>query len=259
MQLLGWAAATAQALSRNLTASGQTAVYVRQLFRGNGEADAGVGVPAARGSDGELADRAPWLAPPGFRPVLLLQGYLSTTGSLHLLRRRLAEQRHRVHACRLGWLNTRDVRATAAHVARRVESLCGQDTSATVDVVAHSMGGLAALYYARRLGGWRRLRRLVLLGTPVGGTPWAALGALAAPLGAGGVQMLPGSDLLDELRSRPDPPGARLVTIAGARDWVAPPARAEISGAVNLVMPCNHSGLVVDADVARRVDAILRT
>ncbi|MBB2940568.1 pimeloyl-ACP methyl ester carboxylesterase [Actinoplanes lutulentus] len=55
-----------------------------------------------------------------------------------------------------------------------VKSLTGADR---VDIVAHSMGGLIARYYIDRLMGERDVDRLIMLGTPNGGSPCANLAA----------------------------------------------------------------------------------
>jgi pimeloyl-ACP methyl ester carboxylesterase len=42
----------------------------------------------------------------------------------------------------------------------------------TLDIVAHSMGGLISRWFIEREGGNHIARRLVMLGTPNGGSPW---------------------------------------------------------------------------------------
>ena len=41
-----------------------------------------------------------------------------------------------------------------------------------IDIVAHSMGGLVSRWFIEREGGNQMVRRLVMLGTPNGGSPW---------------------------------------------------------------------------------------
>src|SRR5438132_1525150 len=75
-----------------------------------------------------------------------------------------------------------------------------------IDIVGPSMGGLIGLYYIKRLGGHKSVRRMVMLGTPARGT-WAALVGVAT-LGlfsSSSWQLLPGSDFLSELHSGPLP------------------------------------------------------
>src|SRR5262249_54405765 len=48
-------------------------------------------------------------------------------------------------------------------------------TGKRLDVVAHSMGGLVARWFIEREGGDRVVRRLVMLGTPNGGSPWPGM------------------------------------------------------------------------------------
>src|SRR5262245_45005491 len=179
--------------------SGHTAVYLRQLLRGNRAA------PVFDAAPPPAPARDPGAAPPP--PVLVLHGYLATRGSVHLLERRLRARGHVVMSYRLGLVHLGDIRDSAGLIARKIESLIAQTGVDRVDIVAHSMGGLVALYYVKRLGGRHRVRRLVMLGTPVQGTWSAVLGLLTVPLGRASVQLLPGSAFLKELAELPLPPG----------------------------------------------------
>jgi pSer/pThr/pTyr-binding forkhead associated (FHA) protein len=55
------------------------------------------------------------------------------------------------------------------------------DPGAPITIVAHSMGCLIARYYVERLGGKRRVERVVLLGGPHAGNPWAFAALLSGP------------------------------------------------------------------------------
>ncbi len=109
----------------------------------------------------------------------------------------------------------------------------GPDHAKLLHVVAHSMGGLVSRWFIEREGGNKVVQHLVMLGTPNGGSPWAniqdwatlalgialnsiaavawpvqVLGALVSVLEAVDVsldQMKPGSGLLKNLASSPDP------------------------------------------------------
>src|SRR5436190_15648602 len=198
MGLLDWVAERTAELSRD---SGDAAVYLRQLLRGSRAPTAHGGEPHRH-----AASPAPAEAPPG-APVLLINGYLSNRGSLHLLERRLHERHHTVLTYRLPRMNLGDIRDSAALIARKVESLVTQTSVPSVDIVGHSLGGLVGLYYVKRLGGRQRVRRLILLGTPATGTWSALLGLVTAPLGRASLQLLPSSPFLRELNESPIPPG----------------------------------------------------
>ncbi|MBM7437146.1 triacylglycerol lipase [Streptomyces sp. HB132] len=133
-------------------------------------------------------------------PVVLLHGFIDNRSVFVLLRRSLA--RHGWH--HLESLNysplTCDIRTAAELLDRHVEEICARTGHHEIDIVGHSLGGLIARYYVQRLGGDRRVRTLVTLGTPHGGTAAAPL-AGAHPIVR---QMRSGSDLIEELR-RPAP------------------------------------------------------
>lgn len=81
----------------------------------------------------------------------------------------------------------------AVALAQEIESQLGPDQP--FDFFGFSMGGLMGRYYLQRLGGEKRMRRLVTLATPHRGS-WTArlLPALPAML-----QMCPDSDFLKDL------------------------------------------------------------
>jgi triacylglycerol lipase len=248
MRLLDWVSARTASLGREITDARQAALYVRQLFRGN----------RVRAAASEVLGASGAAADPTRPPVLLVHGYMATRGSLHLLERRLAERNHLVLTYRLGPMNVGSIRHAAGLIARKVESLISQTPVRAVNVVGHSMGGLVGLYYLKRLGGRDRVRKLILLGSPVGGTWSAVMGLLAAPLGRASLELLPSSPLLRELREGPLPDGVEVVTVAGERDLLAPVAATVLPGVRHICLPTSHSGLLVEAQVADVIDQILR-
>ncbi|MFE9411824.1 esterase/lipase family protein [Streptomyces sp. NPDC006704] len=136
-------------------------------------------------------------------PVVLLHGFIDNRSVFVLLRRSLARHGWR-HLESLNYSPlTADIRAAAALLGRHVEDICARTGHPEVDIVGHSLGGLIARYYVQCLGGERRVRTLVTLGTPHGGTRSAQL-AHAHPIGR---QMCPGSALIEELRA--PAPGVR--------------------------------------------------
>jgi pimeloyl-ACP methyl ester carboxylesterase len=229
-------------IAGGMTDSGHSAIYLRQLIRGNRS-------PHAQ------AAPAPNAAQP---PVLLIHGYLATRGSLHLLERHLADRGHIVISYPLGFgVNLGDIRDSAGLIARKVESIVAQTEIARVDIVGHSMGGLVGLDYLKRLGGRHRVRRLIMLGTPAQGTWSALLGLVTAPLGLASLQLLPGSPFLRELAERPLPKGAEVISIGAVRDWLAPLSSTVLDGIRHIALPTGHSGLLVDEEVAEVVANLL--
>lgn len=71
-----------------------------------------------------------------------------------------------------------DNQASAEHLAAAIE---GWDVRTPITIVAHSMGCLVARYYIERLGGKNRVERVILLGGPHSGAPYAATSLLNGP------------------------------------------------------------------------------
>ncbi|HJU23092.1 MAG TPA: alpha/beta fold hydrolase [Casimicrobiaceae bacterium] len=192
-------------------------------------------------------------------PVLLLHGYLGTRGSMYILERRLNDDGICVFSFNLGSLNVRDIRTSAFLIHRKIESILAQTPVKKIDIVGHSMGGLIGLYYVKKLGGYEKVRKLIMLGTPQRGT-WAALLGVATVglISASAWQLLPGSRFLRELASGPLPPNVQYYTIAAQRDWVCPPASTGLEGAESLTVPLGHSSLVMSEEVYRHILWALR-
>ncbi|MFD3645696.1 lipase family alpha/beta hydrolase [Streptomyces cyaneofuscatus] len=135
-------------------------------------------------------------SPAAERPVVLLHGFIDNRSVFVLLRRALARHGRR-HLASLNYSPlTRDLRTAAELLGRHVEEICARTGQREVDIVGHSLGGLIARYYVQRLGGEHRVRTLVTLGTPHGGTA-VAPGAGLHPIVR---QMRGGSALIEELR-----------------------------------------------------------
>ena len=150
-----------------------------------------------------------------------------------------------------------DIREYAREIGAVVERLSGQLHFDRLDIVGHSMGGLAGLYYLKRLGGRRRIRRLVLLGSPVRGTWSALLGLAALPLGQAGRQLLPSSEFLRELQDAPMPSEVEVFSVMGDRDLLVPERTTRMRGVRRVRLSTNHTGLLLDEKTAKIVARLL--
>lgn len=194
-------------------------------------------------------------------PVVLLHGFIDNRSVFVLLRRSLA--RHGWH--HLESLNysplTCDIRTAAELLGRHIEEICARTGQREVDIVGHSLGGLIARYYVQRLGGDRRVRTLVTLGTPHGGTAVAPL-AGAHPIVR---QMRSGSAPIEELRLPAPGCRTRFVSFWSELDQVIVPVEAacidhpdldavnvRVSGVGHLALPVHPA---VAAAIRRALDA----
>ncbi|MFB8382957.1 esterase/lipase family protein [Streptomyces rubiginosohelvolus] len=187
-------------------------------------------------------------------PVVLLHGFIDNRSAFLVLRRTLTR-----HGRRLASLNysplTRDVRTAAELLGRHVEEICARTGHDRVDIVGHSLGGLIARYYVQRLGGDRRVRTLVTLGTPHGGTA-VAPGAGVHPIVR---QMRGGSSVIEELRGPAPGCRTRFVSFWSELDQVMVPVETACVDhpdldAVNVrVTGIGHLALPVHPTVAAAV------
>jgi hypothetical protein len=171
-----------------------------------------------------------------------------------------------------------DLRDAAHRLADLVEDLADSDPDATIDVFAHSQGGvvarLALLELVERDAALDRLGVVTTLGTPHKGADvaTAVVGAgttLTGNLGLraadafldGGIehdaaavrQLAEDSDVVRELAREGVPEGVRLVSIAARGDLAVAAPNTEVAGATNVTVPV--SGWSAHADLVASDEA----
>ena len=159
-------------------------------------------------------------------PVLLLYGYGATRRVFSILEHRLRKDGFGVFSFNLGGafstFNTHCIEEKAQLVHEKVERLCKRYNLKKISIIGHSKGGLIGRYYIKRLGGAKRVRALVTLGTPHGGNPWALVG-LFSPLALVSKsiwQMYPMSPFIRRLQKGAWPKHVRFVSIYSKEDRV---------------------------------------
>ncbi|MFY0509593.1 lipase family alpha/beta hydrolase [Streptomyces anulatus] len=220
--------------------------------------DGGGTVPLPTTTRGEAAPHGATalpLAADDAPPVVLLHGFIDNRSAFVVLRRALTRHGHR-HLESLNYSPlTRDIRAAAELLGRHVEEICARTGHSRVDIVGHSLGGLIARYYVQRLGGDRRVRTLVTLGTPHGGTA-VAPGAGIHPIVR---QMRGGSSVIEELRTPAPGCRTRFVSFWSELDQVMVPVETACVdhpdlNAVNVrVTGIGHLALPVHPTVAAAI------
>ncbi|MFD8230642.1 lipase family alpha/beta hydrolase [Streptomyces sp. NPDC059696] len=207
------------------------------------------------------ADGAAQLPTEAKPPVLLLHGFIDNRSVFVLLRRSLAQHgRQRIESLNYSPL-TRDIRAAAELLGRRVEELCERTGAEQIDIVGHSLGGLIARYYVQCLGGDRYVRTLVTLGTPHSGTRVVPF-ADAHPIVR---QMRPGSPVLEELAAPAPDCRTHFVSFWSDLDHVMDPLETACIDHPDLmaenvrVTGIGHLALPVHPAVANGVRQVLDT
>jgi pimeloyl-ACP methyl ester carboxylesterase len=195
-------------------------------------------------------------------PVILLQGFMGTHSVLDPLDRFMRDNGRHVFLIDLGLVNVRDIRESAETLLFEIERIVDEYSKThgfkKFDIVAHSMGGLIALYYIKKLGGHRLIRKLICLGSPFRGTWAATLGAALFGLVSKGVwQMLPRSSFLTELHQTGSTHKTQIYSIAAQNDTVCPPRSCFLKGAVNRILPLGHASLVMDKRVFETILSFL--
>jgi len=139
----------------------------------------------------------------------------------------------------------------AEEIATAIDATLARTGAASIDVVAHSMGGLALRQYLRTRnanGDSHRVRRAIFLATPFAGT-WVAY--LAA--GRGAREMRPGTSFLVSLPPEA-PPDVHCHTLHAHVDTnVVPASSTRLAGAVaHPPAALTHRGLL-RSDAAFRI------
>lgn len=138
-------------------------------------------------------------------PVVLMYGFFATLKSLENMRDMLQMHGYDVLCVKTGgWFgifNTMGVKEFAGELQKTVEEKRKEYGFDKVQVIAHSKGGLAALWWLLKMDGMARCSRLITMGSPYKGTYLTYL-ALFTPLGLiwkDVWEMRPGSEFLKEL------------------------------------------------------------
>jgi pimeloyl-ACP methyl ester carboxylesterase len=205
------------------------------------------------GAENRVEKRTDFLNCP--RPVLLLHGWFSSRRTFDVLERRLRRDGYGVFSLDLGGARGsflgRGIDDLADLVRAKIERIYARYPGlGPLTIVGHSKGGLIATYYVKKLGGWRRTRAIVTLGTPHRGTPRAWLGLPVALLARSLVQMIPGSPFLARLLEGAWPSQVRLVSIWSRRDGASPYPSCVIDThglpqLANVEVEADHRGFLV--------------
>jgi pimeloyl-ACP methyl ester carboxylesterase len=197
------------------------------------------------------------------RPVVLVHGFLASAPLMWPLATRLADRGRQVFTPGLSAFGIRDVRAYAGVLDAEIDRVRHRSGVDRVDLVAVSLGGLVALWWAHHRDGWARVGRVCTVGSPVRGTWMAALGVPALGAWSAGIwQLLPSSSVVAEIAG-PLPEGARVSTVSIEADPLSPPDRCRVDGADNRVVregigPLSHQWLLFSPGVAREVLSAVR-
>ncbi len=199
------------------------------------------------------------------RPVLLLHGWFSSRRTFDVLERRLRRDGYGVFSLDLGGLrgsfSGRGIDDLADLVRAKIERIYARNPGlGPLTIVGHSKGGLVAAYYVKKLGGWRRTRAVVTLGTPHRGTPFALLGLPLVLVAPSLAQMAPASGFLARLHDGPWPTQVRLASIWSRSDGPSPYPSGVIEThglpqLANVEVDCDHRGFLTRKRV---YEAVLR-
>ncbi|MFE3196033.1 esterase/lipase family protein [Nocardia sp. NPDC059240] len=196
-------------------------------------------------------------------PVLVIGGIAADEGRLESLRAWLTEQGYTAFSMVLNGnpSGTAAISDSAQALADKVAGIRQQTGAARVDLVGHSMGGLAQRYYVKFLGGLDSVGMYVDFGTPEQGDDLARDCALVSP---GCRDMVPGSDFLSRLNADPAlPPGLTAYHFwsesAGAE-------RNPLPGATNVSIQSfcpgrtvSHGQEPIDGALRQLIDSALRS
>jgi triacylglycerol lipase len=166
-------------------------------------------LPPARLTAGGKAEPAASKAVGALTPVVLVPGIWDTSSVFDRMAVRLEEAGWRAFAITLKPNNgSVPLEQSADELRRFIDERLG--TTQSLNIVAFSMGGLVARYYAQRLGGLARIAHFVTISSPHHGTGTAYLESVP------GVQeMRPGSPFLRDLDRDAD----RLARIPFTSIW----------------------------------------
>lgn len=174
--------------------------------------------------------------------VVLVHGFLATAGVLRPLRDALEAEADVTVAS-----FTHAPGITITELAERVGELVRRVEAERIQLVGHSMGGLAARWFVDVLGGDQRVVQTLSIASPFWGT-----NRVRALPGAFARELAPGSAVLARIRDGIGR-GVPHFAVSGSHDAVVGPA-APLGAAGELVADgCGHNAVLYDARVLRSV------
>ena len=190
----------------------------------------------------------------GPRPVIVLHGYAMNRANYLPLAYRMAK-------AGLGpifgfeyWTLGR-VAAGARQLGWFVDDVLAATGAEQVDIIGHSMGGVVGRYYVCLAGGDGRVKNLVTLGSPHGGTDVSSMG-----LGHPTRELLLGSKLVTRLTLAPPPMHTKITVIWSRGDALVPGGRQHPLPGAEIIMydDLGHVALLGSRRVAAQVIERLR-
>ncbi|MEE8408228.1 MAG: hypothetical protein V3T05_01360 [Myxococcota bacterium] len=182
----------------------------------------------------------------GGPPILLVHGYLMNRACMFAIYWRLRRAGyHNVYTINL-WPILASIEAITKPLAARIQSISSLHGGAPVYAIAHSMGGIA-LRVCLHQDDELPVAKLITIGTAHHGTQIAHFAVFPS-----GVQMLPGSSLLERIA---DPPDVPIVSIYSLLDPLTLPPKNAVFGERTLRFDdLGHIGLLFSQRV---FDALL--
>ena len=160
-------------------------------------------------------------------PVILIHGFGSSRRVLTIMERLLNNRGYQVMSFNLGGslgvFFTRGIKDTAHFIDEKIRRQFSRHQFEKISIVAHSKGGLVAMWWLLKLGGSQYCNKLITLGTPFKGSRLTYL-ALVTPLGffwKDVWQMRPGSQFLKDLHQTTIPENLKIYCCYSIRDRVA--------------------------------------
>ncbi len=206
-----------------------------------------------------LRPRGPVLLPhsAGERlPVLLIAGYFQNPANFWWLSPRLLALGVRSQLEVYNDSAFGSIEVFADSVERAIARARATTGSDQVNIVAHSMGGLAVREMLRRGHGHDAIHRLITLGSPHRGTRWAYVG-----VGRCAREMRPGHPFLRRLSAGKEAElaGVDAYSIVSNLDLLSPPQTACLkTHGTNLFVPnIGHAGYFFSRDVLAILDDLL--
>jgi triacylglycerol lipase len=186
-------------------------------------------------------------------PVVLVHGFAASGASWFAVRRALrADGRTVVSFDYPPW--TSSVDELADRLAATVEDLLAATGASKVDLVGHSLGGVIIALAMTRDRLAEHVDLVVTIGSPLSGSPWAAMLPVAPLVRA----LRPGSALLRRLAAAPAPARIRWLAMAATHDPIVPAHRAvppNRQATRVMIDAAGHSGMLLHPEVVARIVA----
>ncbi len=160
-------------------------------------------------------------------PVVIIHGWLTRGAMLFTQKFILEKEGYEVHVPEFGW-QLEDIE----NLSEKLNSYIEKEKLNNVILIGNSLGAIISLHYLKKYNGWKRVKKLISVAGPFGGSP---LAYLAMWFSKSAKQMTLNSQFLKQLTQNITHKN-KITCVSAEIDFLVPKSSSQIKGAKNKII-----------------------